>query len=387
MRLSTNIESIFGGIYACARCHVCTFGPWPQNQGFCPIFERGQTYTASAGGILHLAKAVLGKRMDYSQAFADLAFTCSACGACDSKCVITRSINPDMALSDMIRLIRYELVKRGFAPEGPVKKMYETVMTNGDLRGKEVASVVSIPTAVQNDKADTLFVLEQIHTDGEAKSLQAAFDLLAKMDKKVNVIANPGTYGSTLYDFGFWDRLPDLVEDKWRAIKSHGKKKLLFFDPHAQEFVTNKYKLVTDNFSPFKGLHFSELLLDAFDKGRLRNKEMQGVKVSYHDPCFLGRGLGIYDAPRKVLRYVGADLAEMKRNREQSLCCGSRGVGNYFENFAAQTATARIREFKETKADFLITACSYCKDIFGSVMGTESDRVKDLTEFVNERTS
>lgn len=115
MRLSTNLESIFGGIYSCARCHVCTYGPWPENQGFCPIFERGQTFTTSAGGILHCAKAILGGRMDYNQALADLAFTCTACGACDGKCVIVRSINPDMALSDMIRLIRYELVKRGFA--------------------------------------------------------------------------------------------------------------------------------------------------------------------------------------------------------------------------------------------------------------------------------
>lgn len=387
MRLSTNLESIFGGIYSCPRCHVCTFGPWPENQGFCPIFERGQTFTASAGGILHCAKAVLGKRMDYNQAFADLAFTCSACGACDSKCVIPRSINPDMAVSDMIRLIRYELVKRGFAPAGPVKKMYEAIQANGDLPAKEVGKAVEIPREVQNDKANTLFVLEPVHTDGEAESLEAAFGLLEKMGKKVNVLSDAGSYGSTLYDFGLWDHLPGLVEKKWKAIKSHGNKKLLFFDPHTQEFITKKYRLITDQFSPFRGVHFSELLLEAFNKGNLQSKEMRGVKASYHDPCFLGRGLGIYDAPRKVLGHVGAEIVEMKRNREQSFCCGSRGVGNYFENFASDTAKARIKEFRETKADILITACSHCKDILGRVMGAESDRVKDLTEFVNERTA
>jgi len=62
-------------------------------------------------------------------------------------------------------------------------------------------------------------------------------------------------------------------------------------------------------------------------------------------------------------------------------------VGNYFENFAIDTAKARVREFDETKADFLITACPYCKDIFERVTGKETGRVKDLTQFVNERTA
>ena len=118
---------------------------------FARFMSEGQTFTSSAGGLLYLAKAILNRQLEYNPSLADLAFTCVACGACDGKCVIVRSINPDMALSDIIRLFRYELVKRGFVPEGPIKKMYEEVKKNGDLLGKRTEEkFLKIPEEIQN---------------------------------------------------------------------------------------------------------------------------------------------------------------------------------------------------------------------------------------------
>ena len=387
MKLTTKLEDIRGSIYACLRCNGCTYGPWPENYTFCPIYERGQTFTSSAGGLLYLAKAILNRQLDYNASLAELAFTCVACSACDGKCIVVRSINPEMALSDIIRLLRYELVKRGFVPEGPIKEMYEAVKKNGDLLGRGQGEILKIPKKIRNEKADTLLIAECMHSDAQAKSFNVALHLLEKMKKPVAIFADPGCCGSTLYDFGFWDQLPALVEAKWKKVKDFGKKKLLFVDPHCQEFMTNKYSKIIDNCNGFKGQHLSELLLDAFNKGKLKSKKMKKIKVSYHDPCFLGRGLGIYDAPRQVLQHLdGVQLVEMKRNREQSSCCGARGLGNYFEDFAENTAKKRINEFLETKADVLITACPYCMETFQKVFDAENGRVKDLIEFVDERT-
>jgi glycolate oxidase len=387
MKLTTSLEDIRGAISACIKCNGCTYGPWPENYIFCPLYAYDEAFTFSGGGLVYLSKAILKGQTDYSQSLADLAFTCSACGACDGKCVIVRSINPDMALSDIIRLIRYELVKRGFVPEGPIKKMYEDVKKNGDLLGNGKGKALEISDKIRNDKADTLLIAECVHSDAQVKSFDAAVGLLEKMKKPVAVFADPGCCGSTLYDFGFWDQLPALVEAKWKKAKDFGKMKLLFIDPHCQEFMTNKYPKIVDKWNGFKGQHFSELLLGALSKGKLKSKKMKKVKVSYHDPCSLGRGLGIYDAPRQVLQHLGGvQLVEMKRNREQSFCCGARGLGNYFENFARETACKRIKEFLETKADLLITACPYCNEIFQEVLGKRNERVKDLIEFVDERT-
>ena len=385
MKLSTSLESMVGSVYVCPRCHVCTYGSWPENYITCPLYERDKTFTASAGGLLYLAKAILGNRMEYNEQVAELAYTCVACGACD-KCTIVRSINPLMALSDILRLFRYEFVKRDLVPEGALKRMFDEVKKNGDLLGNGRAKPAEIPATLQDSKADTLMIVEPLRTENEKKSFDAAVLLLEKMDKRVAFFSEPGSCGSTLYDFGFWDQMMPVVENKWKQISDFGKKRLLFLDPHCQEFMTNKYRKIVDGFKGFKGQHFSELLLDAFKKGTLKSKKGKKIVVSYHDPCFLGRGLGIYDAPRQVLGYLeGITLVEMKRNREQSFCCGARSLGNYFDNFSEGTAKIRIQEFLDTKADVLITACSYCNDIFRKVLGKDAHRVKDLNEFVNEK--
>jgi len=386
MNLTTNMEDMRAAVYACLKCNECTYGAWPKNQTICPLYAQDRNFVFSAGGLVSLARAVLKGQTDYSEALSSLAFTCAACGACDSKCVIVRSINPVMALSDIIRLLRYELVKRNLVPQGPIKRMYEQANKNGDLPGKELEEVVKVPDEVKNGRSDTLLVAECMHTDSDVSSFNAAVALLGKMKKQVALFSNPGCCGSTLYDFGFWDGLRGLVEKRWQKVRDSGKKKLLFVNPHCQEFMTNKYPKILESFTPFKGQHFSELLLDALNKGKLKSKKIGKVKVSYHDPCFLGRGLGIYEAPRKALTSLyGVELVEMERNRELSFCCGARAQGTYFENFAEKTARKRIDEFLETRADLLITACAHCKDAFRRVMGADANRVRDLIELVNER--
>jgi heterodisulfide reductase subunit D len=112
------------------------------------------------------------------------------------------------------------------------------------------------------------------------------------------------------------------------------------------------------------------------------------LKVTYHDPCYLGRGLGIYDAPRDVISALnGVKLVEMERNKQNSFCCGARATGNYLPDMNAWTARERIKEFKATGAVLLITACPYCTENFRKVLpAKDKDRVKDLLTLVDERT-
>ena len=236
MKLSSNLESILEGIHACTRCHVCTYGPWPKNYPFCPIYERGRTFTTSAGGLLYCAKAILSKRMDYNQSLADLAYTCVACGACD-KCLVIRPSNPLMTLSDMLRLIRYELVKRDFVPEGIIKKMNEEVKNKGDFIGNGRTGTLKILDKVVNDKARMVLMADGTRTDTEALSFDAALGLLKKMNREMALFSDPGTFGATLYDFGFWDQLPALVEEKWKRVKSLGKQSFLFLELRHKTWV------------------------------------------------------------------------------------------------------------------------------------------------------
>jgi Fe-S oxidoreductase len=115
-----------------------------------------------------------------------------------------------------------------------------------------------------------------------------------------------------------------------------------------------------------------------------------GLKVTYHDPCYLGRYSGVYDAPRNVLQSIpGIDFVEMGRNREQSMCCGGGGGGLWMEKLKGERLSdLRIEEALSTGASVLATACPYCIAMFEDSIRTlnadDKISVKDLAELFLE---
>jgi Fe-S oxidoreductase len=384
MKLATTLKDVQATASRCLRDARCTYGSWPENQVVCPIYWHEPSFTFSGGGYIFLILALLDNKIDFNQSTADFAFSCAGCMACDSNCSLIRSFPPYVGIFDIIRLLRGEAVKRGFIPD-TVKKMYDKVKKTGDY-GQ--ASSQKFPDKINNDEADTVIFAECTHTRAQKDISAAAVSLLEKIGSPVSQFIERGCCGSTLYDFGFWEQLEPLAEANWQKMKGMEDKRFVFINPHCQEFIVKRYPEILSDYIPVNNQHISQLLADAFKGGMLKSKKVDKVKVSYHDPCYLGRGLKIYDAPREVLASLdGVELVEMARNRENSFCCGARVLGNYVPNLSKDTAKERIKEFKATRADLLITACAYCKDSFQKVMpGKDKAKVKDLIEFVDERT-
>jgi Fe-S oxidoreductase len=335
---------------------------------------------------MYLAKALIKNQTEYTQKMAELVYTCSSCRGCDDLCMLIQSVNPEMPLSDIIRLMRYELVKKGIMPE-KIKKHYETVKEKADLPFSDQSDVLTLPPEIHNEDAETVLYADCFHIDTQGPIYKSAINVLMKMKQPVSLFSTNGCCGSTLFDYGFWDELPGLVDAKLAKMKELEGRTFLHVNPHCQEFITNRYEMIASDHEPVKGQHISELIAAALTNGKLESKATKKIKVSYHDPCMLGRGLGITEPPRQVLTSLeGVELVEMKRNRQDTFCCGARAVGEYFTDFPRETATQRIEEFKATGADMLITACPYCKGIFQKVLGSQKDRVMDLVEFIDERT-
>jgi len=385
MKLTTTLEDVQSAASRCLRDARCTYGSWPENHVLCPIYWREPSFTFSGGGYLFLILALQDNKIDFDQSTADFAFSCSGCIACESNCHLIPAHAPHAGIFDIIRRLRYEAVKRGFVPGGAAKKIYDEVKKTGDY-GQ--ASSLNLPEKISSDKADTVIFSECAHTTSQKDISEATVNLLEKIGSPVSAFSENGCCGSTLYDFGFWEELEPLVNANWVKMKPLGNKKIVFISPHCQEFVVKRYPEILPDYSPLNNQHISQLLVDAFKNGKLKSKREGKVKVSYHDPCYLGRGLGIYDAPRQVLASLGGvELVEMTRNRENSFCCGARTLGNYINNLSEDTGKERIKEFEATGADLLITACPYCKEVFRKLLPAgEQERVKDLVELVNERT-
>jgi len=381
MKLATTLQDVQATASRCLRDARCTYGSWPENQVLCPIYWHEPSFTFSGGGYLFLILALLDNKIDFNQSTADFAFSCTGCMACDSNCSLIRSYPPYVGIFDIIRLLRSEAIKKGFLPD-EVKKMYDQVKKLGEY-GQ--ASSLKLPDKIESD---TVVFAECSHTRAQKDIAAAALSLLQKIGSPGSQFIESEYCDSTLYDFGFWEELGPIVKANWEKIKTLKDKKFVFINPHCQEFIVKRYAEILPDYSSINNQHISQLLVDAFRSGKLKSKKTDKVKVSYHDPCYLGRGLKIYDAPREVLTSLdGVELVEMARNRENSFCCGAGALGHYVPNLSKDTARERIKEFKATGADLLITACAYCKDNFQKVMpGKDKTKVKDLVEFVDERT-
>jgi Fe-S oxidoreductase len=385
MKINTTLEEIGGAASLCIKCGNCTSSAWPQNYPLCPIYAHDCCYAYSAGGLLYLVLALLNKKIEFNQSVAELAFSCPGCLACDSQCGIIRSQSPHVNPWDIVRLLRYECVRKGFIPAGRARKIYDEIEKKGHF-GEP--SDLKLSKKINRPKSKTVIFNECTHTRTQKEITAAAARLLEKIRGPVAQFAEQGCCGSTLYDLGFWDKLGACVESNWEAMKKSLNKTFVFINPHCQEFIVNRYPEILPGSGDIKAQHISQFLLNALKTGKLKNKKTDKIKVSYHDPCYLGRGLGIYDAPRKVLALLeGVTLVEMERNRENSFCCGARAVGSYFPDIIEWTARERLKEFEATGADLLVTACAYCKETFQKVLPEkDKSRVKDITELVDERT-
>ncbi|MEM7512701.1 MAG: (Fe-S)-binding protein, partial [Bacteroidota bacterium] len=167
-------------------------------------------------------------------------------------------------------------------------------------------------------------------------------------------------------------------------------KKVITACPHCYNTIKNEYK---DLGGEYEVIHHSTFLQELINDGRIKMKEggeFKGKKITYHDSCYLGRANGIYEAPRKVLEALDADLAEMKRCRTKGLCCGAGGAQMFkeAEKGNKEVNVERTEEALETKAKVIAAACPFCLTMMiDGVKHYEKEaevEVYDLAELVDK---
>jgi len=171
------------------------------------------------------------------------------------------------------------------------------------------------------------------------------------------IIDNEKCCGSFLMRTGFKDDALEVMEETFKQLQDVGDDKILVSCAGCYNTLKNDYNEVFG--VELDVLHTSELIDQLIIEGKLEIKKLP-LKVTYHDPCHLGRHSGLYKEPRNVITKTCV-LVEMNRNRERSRCCGAgAGVRSAFPDTALAVASKRVQDAEETGAEILVTSCSFC---------------------------
>lgn len=173
-----------------------------------------------------------------------------------------------------------------------------------------------------------------------------------------------------------------------QVLNGYGIKKIVTTCPHCFNTLKNEYPELGGN---YEVIHHTTLLQQLIDEGRIQLKEggaFKGKKISFHDSCYLGRANNIYEAPRKVLEALDAELVEMKRCRSKGLCCGAGGAQMFKEDEPGDQRIniERADEALATGAGFIAAACPFCNTMMtDGVKNREKENevaVLDVAELV-----
>jgi heterodisulfide reductase subunit D len=169
------------------------------------------------------------------------------------------------------------------------------------------------------------------------------------------------------------------------VMNGYNVKRIVTTCPHSYNTLKNEYKGLG---GVYKVQHHTEFIAELLAEGKLTvTGNLSGKKITYHDPCYLGRANNIYDFPRELIKLLGVELVEMKRSKRKSFCCGAGGAQMFKEpeNGAQDININRTEEALALKPDIIATGCPFCNIMMTDGVKAVNEgaaEVKDIAELI-----
>ena len=376
-------------IHRCFRCGYCKF-PADYSDFNCPSYARFRFDTYSTSGRLWLIYAWLKGEIEWSEHLAEILYSCTTCKNCVEQCPMKFASD----IVDWIVAARSDTMEKEKGRIPPrVTSFLEDVYRLGNPlkeRGKRDAWANGIKRYETGDEYLLYVGCLGSYDESGQRMARSVATLLSKAGVSFGILGNEeNCCGNEVYLLGENELFQLLVEKNVQKFKELGVKKVVTLSPHAYNAIRNNYPLVSNAY--FEVYHYTQLLRGLLRSNKIKPSQNK-IKVTYHDPCFLGRYNQIYDEPREILQSIPrVELVEMERSRENSFCCGG-GSGNFVTDLLAGSKESpsriRVREAYETGADILAVACPSCMTMFQDAIKVEEleDKltVKDISQVVAE---
>ncbi len=375
-------------IHRCFRCGYCKFTK-DYGDFNCPSYRKFGFETYSPGGRMWLLRGWLEGEIPGTADLAGIFYSCASCGNCRERCVM----NFREDLVDIFTAARTEFVEKGLTPPA-VRDYFRNIQLSGnpyklpqDKRGEWAAGLEIKPFKGQ----EYLFYAGCLGSyDDKGKEIaQKVAALLIGAGFDIGILGNEehcdGNDVKVMGEAGLFQLLAEKNIAKFRDAGVH---KIITLSPHSYNVFKNDYP---NDQGAFTVMHYTQAVSAALEEGRVSFGELD-TKVTYHDPCYLGRHNEEYESPRKILSSIpGLSLIEMERNSQDSACCGGGG-GNVFTDILGggpeSPARVRVREAAATGAEILAVACPACARMLEDALKAEEGlekrlRVLDIAEIAD----
>lgn len=369
-------------IHRCFRCGYCKFPVNWADVNNCPAYARFRMETYSSGGRLWLIRAWFEERINWTEHLAEILYSCTTCKNCVIKCPLSFNID----IVNMVVGARSEMVERGtILPD--VKKILENTELYGNPYGLSKSKRSNWVNGTGIDAYDgqeyLLFIGCAASYDIRAlKSAKALGQILKKAGVSFGILGNEERCdGNEIQMLGESGLFEVLARENIATFKKHNVRKIITLSPHAYNAIKNFYPQYSGK---FKVYHYTQMLSKLMKEGRLAFRAYYEAKVTYHDPCFLGRWNEEYGAPRNIINGLpGIQFVEMVKNSDGALCCGGGG-GNFIMDLLGGSKDSpsrrRIRDAAETGVNIVATACPKCL-----IMLEDAAKEEDLEEKISIR--
>ncbi len=346
----------------------------------CIVANQLKLETVAPYGKCFIAYYLREGRIRESIRVAEAVYQCATCGLCVEWCL------PRIDIPEIVKKVRAELLLKGVAPEATLevgRKARSERNPYGEPYRKRLASF----KGKRNVGSVALFVgcTSAYRQQGIAN---ATIRILEHLNEDFTLLDDEWCCGLPLLSMGHRSLAEEHAKHNKEIIEKTGCNLVITPCAGCYMALSREYPKLGFPLKTAEVLHVSQYLWRAISEGKVKLKDdWEGkVKVTYHDPCHLGRHMGVYDEPRHVLKSIhNVQLVEMEWSKSNSKCCGSGGgLQLNFPVLSRKIGAERIGEALSTGAEILVTACPFCKGQLESVAG-ESLTVYDLTELVAEK--
>jgi Fe-S oxidoreductase len=407
----------------CGQCSYCKWIPLDQIKSWrfangCPSIAYNNFNSYSARGRYLVAHSLLNGRSEYTDRVLDIVYKCVTCGNCDVACKIGRY---NMEPLEMIHDLRFKLVEEGqLLPQHMIyidhlRKEDNMMLKPRSERGQWAEGLGL--KQITREGAEVLFHAGcRFSYDLSLRSkVRAAATLLRDAGVDLGILGSEESCcGGRVFNMGYKGEFTKFAENNLQVWKGAGVKTIVTSCSDCYHSFKRLYPTLG---SGFKVVHTVEYLDSLIREGKIKPQNKVPLKVTYHDPCHLGRqgepyvpwegkekklknqivvfeprkpryngAWGVYDPPRNVLKSIpGLELVEMERIREYAWCCGSGGgVKEAYPEFSAWTASERILEAASTGAQALVSACGWCENNFAESVAQSGQKLEvfDVAELV-----